>query len=52
VPVGLGVVGEMAASTVTVVPCVIVEEVMASVVVLGVVAEVRVKEEAGDTEDW
>jgi hypothetical protein len=51
VPVGVGVAGEMVAVTVTAVPCVAVEEVMAMVVVLGRVPAVRVNGEAPETDD-
>ena len=44
--------GEMAAVTVTLVPCVTVAGVRAMVVVLGRVPAVRVKEEAAETDDW
>jgi hypothetical protein len=51
VPVGVGVTGEMAATTVIPAPCVTVEEFMAIVVVVGRVPGLRVNEEAAETED-
>jgi hypothetical protein len=52
VPVGVGVTGEMAATTLTVVPRVVVEGFTATVVVLGRVPAVRVNEAAAETDDW
>jgi hypothetical protein len=51
VPLGVGLAGEMAATTIMPVPCVTVAEFMAIVVVVGRVPGLRVNEEAAETED-
>jgi hypothetical protein len=52
VPVGTGTDGEIAAETVTVVPCTAVDGVTVTVVVLGSPEAPTVKETGAETEDW